>query len=62
MKEKKIVKREHVSKGYTLDLEEMTLNQAKKKKKNSLVKWSLLKKAYAANRAGGKKRFREIPL
>lgn len=54
MKEKKIVKREHVSKGYTLDLEEMTLNQTKKK--YSLIKWSLFKKSIRSKQSWRKKK------
>ena len=46
MRRKKIVKREQVNKEYTLDLEEMTLNQTKKKK-YFLVKWSFLQERYA---------------
>lgn len=42
MRKKKIVNREQVSKGYTLELEEMTKSD---KKKYSLVKWSLLQKS-----------------
>lgn len=56
MKEKKIVKREHVSKGYTLDLEEMTLNQAKKKKKKLSCKMESLKKSIRSKQSWRKKK------
>lgn len=58
MRKKKIVKREQVSKGYTLELEEMTKSD---KKKYSFVKWSLLHKSICFQ-SWRKKRFSKIPL